>query len=293
MFARRSDIPLDKDAHSQFLPWLIAFMVFLSVLAVAGMLTLELAARKWDQGISGTLSVQIIPAENRRADELHLREALNILARSSEIARYETLSEKSLLKLLEPWLGSNIQTGDLPVPQIIEVELKPGTGLDASGLTKRLSARIPGVVVDDYQIWLQKFLRLIRTIEAVATAVLFFIALATIGTVVFTTRTGLAIHREAIEVLHLIGAEDRYVASQFAGRALILGLKGGLFGLLLAAPTVFAIAYLARSMDDTVMPDLTFTIWHWGTLAGLAGAVAIIAMMSAYFTVLRMLNKML
>jgi len=293
LFTRRSDIPLDKDANSQFLPWLIAFMVFLSILAVAGMLTLELAARKWDRGISGTLSVQIIPADSAKADELHLQEALNILARSPEVARYETLSEQGLIKLLEPWLGSTIQSGDLPIPQIIEVELKKDSGLDAAGLSKRLSTRIPGIVVDDYQIWLQKFLRLIRTVEAVATAVLFFIALATIGTVIFTTRTGLLIHREAIEVLHLIGAEDRYVAGQFAVRALLLGLKGGLLGLALAGPTVFAIAYLARSMDDALMPTLTFTVWHWATLAGMAAVVAVIAMMSAYFTVLRMLHKML
>ena len=38
MFTRRSDLPLDKDALSRFLPWLIAFMVFLAVLAMANAL---------------------------------------------------------------------------------------------------------------------------------------------------------------------------------------------------------------------------------------------------------------
>ena len=43
MFARRSDLPLDKDALSRFLPWLIAFMVFLAVMAMAGVLVLNLS----------------------------------------------------------------------------------------------------------------------------------------------------------------------------------------------------------------------------------------------------------
>ena len=80
-------------------------------------------------------------------------------------------------------------------------------------------------------------------------SILALIGLATIGTVIFTTRTGLAVHQEAIEVLHLIGAQDSYIARQFATRALMLALRGGLIGLALAVPTLIAIGILSAAMD--------------------------------------------
>ncbi|MFQ5765064.1 MAG: cell division protein FtsX, partial [Rhodospirillales bacterium] len=182
---------------------------------------------------------------------------------------------------------------DLPLPRLVDVELRAGASLDVSVLARRLAARVPGASVDDHRVWLDRLVKLIRTVEGLATLVLVFIALATVGTVVFTTRTGLAIHREAIEVLHLIGAQDSYVARQFASRALALGLKGGVIGLLLAVPTLLGIGYLAREMDPNMLPDITLGPGHWVAIAGLPLAVALIAMLTARTTVMKTLARML
>ena len=293
MFARRSDLPLDKDALSRFLPWLIAFMVFLAVLAMAGVLVLNTIAARWDRGITGTLTVQIVPADDPSKDDERLQKVLKILAETPEVDRFETLGDDKLLALLEPWLGTGAGAQDLPLPRLVDVELKPDSKLDVEALSRRVEARVPGVSIDDHSLWLERLVRLIRTVEGLASMVLVLIALATVGTVVFTTRTGLAIHRNAIEVLHFIGAQDSYVASQFAGRALTLGLKGGVVGLLLAAPTLWGIGVMARQMDSGLLPDITLGPVHWAALAGLPVAVALIAMMTARLTVLKTLSRML
>ncbi|MEE9317276.1 MAG: FtsX-like permease family protein [Rhodospirillales bacterium] len=293
MFARRSDLPLDKDALSRFLPWLIAFMVFLAILAMAGVLVLNATASRWDQGIRGTLTVQVMPAEDPAKDDERLQAVLSVLAQMPEIDRYETLTDDRLLKLLEPWLGPTAGSRDLPLPRLVDVELKTGADLNAEVLSRQLAARVPGTSVDDHRIWLKRLVRLIQTVEGLATLVLAFIALATVGTVVFTTRTGLDIHREAIEVLHLIGAQDSYVAGQFASRAFSLGLKGGVFGLLLAVPTLLGIGYLAQQMDSSLLPDITLGPVHWSALAGLPLVVSLIAMVTARMTVMKTLSRML
>lgn len=293
ILAGRSDLPLDRDEHSRFLPWLIAFMVFLSILAVAGMLVLNATASRWDTGVRGTFTVQVVPTEDAAADEARLNEVLTILATTPEIARYDALDESRLIRLLEPWVGAGAGKGDLPLPQLIDVELKPATDLTAAELGKRLSERVKGVGIDDHRVWLDRLVRMIETFEALALVVLFFIVLATVGTVVFTTRTGLAIHREAIEVLHLIGAHDTYIARQFARRALGLGVWGGLLGLLLALPTLWVLAHLAQSLDQRLMPDIGFGPVHWGLLVALPVCVALIAMTTARVTVLRNLSRML
>lgn len=293
MFSRRSDLPLDKDALSQFLPWLIAFMVFLAVIAMGGMLALQTVSARWDKGISGTLTVQITPVDDPAKDFERLQAVLAVLAETPEIARYESLDDDRLMQLLQPWLGPTAAARDLPIPRLIDVELKEKATLDAQTLVKRLQARVPGVAIDDHRVWLDRMVRLIHTVQALASAVLAFIALATVGTVVFTTRTGLAIHREAIEVLHLIGAQDSYVARQFAGRALGLGLKGGIIGLMLALPTLLGIGYLAEQMDSSLIPTIRLGPAHWTVLGALPLVVAGIATVTARLTVLRTLRRML
>lgn len=293
IFVRRSDLPLDRDSLSRFLPWLIAFMVFLAVMALAGMLVLNAVAARWDRGVTGTLTVQVVPSAKAAEDDERLQKILKILAETPEIARFETLADERLLALLEPWLGTGAGTEDLPLPRLVDVELKPGAKLDVDALSRRMEARVPGVSIDDHSIWLKRLVGLIRTIEGLATLVLIFIALSTIGTVVFTTRTGLAIHRNAIEVLHFIGAQDSYVAAQFAGRALSLGLKGGVIGLLLAAPTLWGIGVMAGKMETGMLPDVALSLIHWSVLAGLPVIVAVIAMLTARITVMKTLARML
>ncbi len=293
MFARRSDLPLDKDALSRFLPWLIAFMVFLAVMAMAGVLVLNTVAARWDRGVSSTLTVQIIPADNAIDDDARLQVVLKILTETPEVEHFETLGDDKLLALLEPWLGTGAGVRDLPLPRLVDVELKPKAKLDVDALSRRMEARVPGVSIDDHSVWLKRLVGLIRTVEGLATLVLVFIALSTIGTVVFTTRTGLAIHRNAIEVLHFIGAQDSYVAAQFAGRALMLGLKGGVIGLLLAVPTLLGIGVMAGKMESGMLPDITLDPVHWSAWAGLPIIVALIAMLTARSTVMKTLARML
>jgi len=48
-----------------------------------------------------------------------------------------------------------------------------------------------------------------------ALAVLVLIAVGTAATVAFATRAGLATHRELVELLHLMGAQDHFIASAF------------------------------------------------------------------------------
>ena len=277
MFTRRSDLPLDQDTLSRFLPWLIAFMVFLAALAMAGMLVLDATAERWDKGISGTLTQQV----------------LLLLGETPEVHRFETLGDAKLMALLEPWLGAAAASGDLPLPGLVDVELKADAKLDVEMLSQRMEARVPGVTIDDHSVWLARLVRLIRTVEGLATMVLAFIGFATVGTVVFTTRTGLAIHRNAIEVLHFIGAQDSYIANQFASRALSLGLKGGVIGLLLAGPTLWGIAVMARQMEAGLLPEITLGPVHYSAVAALPLTIAFIAMLTARLTVMKTLSRML
>ncbi len=304
MFTRRSDLQLERDSLGRFLPWLIAFMVYLSILALAGMLVLDDIAGRWGRGMSGAMTVQMTPSpdaggsgaaarEAEKRDNKKLQVALGILKTTRGVARAKILAEAKLMALLEPWLGGGAFGADLPLPGLIDVEIEDGAQIDMVTLEHRLKATAPGAVIDDHGVWLEHLINLIQTVKALALAVLLFIALATTGTVIFATRTGLAIHHEAIEVLHLIGAQDSYIARQFASRALMLGLRGGIIGLLLALPTLWGIGYLAGSLQSGLLPEFSLGLFHWMILGCLPVAVALIAMISARLTVMKTLARML
>ena len=292
MLSRRSDLPLDRDELSRFLPWLVTFMVYLAVLALAGTLMLNTLAERWDRDVSGTLTVQISPGAGPRDDEARLHTALAMFRELPGVAYAEPLDQGSLMALLEPWLGDMEATADLPLPQLIDVALTPDAELDIAALSRRLAATVSGATIDDHSIWLARLVGMVRAVEVLAGAILVLICVSTVGTVIFTTRTGLAVHREAIEVLHLIGAQDTYIARQFASRAMALGLRGGVVGLALAVPTLLGIGFLSARLEAGLLPRLTLSVEHWLALAILPLAAALIAMLTARFTVMRTLARM-
>lgn len=301
MLIRRTDLPLERDSVGRFLPWLIAFMVYLAVLALAGVMVLNATASRWNTGISGTLTIQIAPLETRGQDQsqilekedLRIQDTLRVLRSTPGISRADIIAGSEIMALLEPWLGSLGKAEELPLPHLIDVELGDSANLDVAALSKRLEEVVSGISIDDHRIWLDRLIRLIQTVEVLAIGVLVLIGLATIGTVIFTTRTGLAIHQEAIEVLHHIGARDSYIAGQFANRALVLGLRGGCIGLLLGIPSLLGIGYLAALMETSLLPGFSLSTLHWAALASLPLGVALIAMLTAQLTVIRNLAKMI
>ena len=147
--------------------------------------------------------------------------------------------------------------------------------------------------MDDHGVWLARLIEMVRTLEALAAGVLALIVSAAMGTVIFTTRTGLTVHAEAIEVLHLTGAQDSYIAKQFAGRAWAMGFKGGLIGLVLAALTLFILSYVADRLQAGMLPELSLPIAGWVSLAVLPLAAGLVAGLTARFTVMRTLRRMI
>jgi cell division transport system permease protein len=289
---RQLNLALEKDDTNRFLPWLIAFMVLLAALSIAGMLMLHQISGVFEHGIQDTMTVQIPAGENIEADEKNVSEALEALKKVDGVLSSNRISAGEISRLLKPWLGETAGSDGLPLPQIIDVEVDRSSNLTAEKLNDFLSPLIPGATVDDHSVWLTSLVDTLHSTELIALSVVFLITLATIGTVVFTTRTGMGIHRQTIEVLHFVGAQDEFIARQFATRAFIVGLQGGIVGILLAAPILYLFDYILRNLEEDLLPRASLDISIWISVGVIVPAVALIAMMTARSTVLKTLKKM-
>lgn len=291
MAKRRAELPLARDPASRLLPWIIAFMVYLAGLALSGALVVGDALRAWERSRTGMLTVEV-PAAADGSTELRLEKALEVLHETEGVVRATALTRAELVALLEPWLGEGRVAQGLPLPGLIDVTVAPGAALDLAALERRVAAAVPGASVDDPERWLRPLVNAARSVQAVAAAVVILVVAALAVTVVLATRTGLSVHHEAIEVLHLIGAQDWYVARQFQVHALWLGLKGGLVGAGLAALTVVGIASAGADLETALLPRVELGPAGWAALAALPLMTALLAMITARVTVLRVLVRL-
>lgn len=296
MLRRRLDLPLDRDGSNRFLPWIVALMVYLSSLALAGTLVVRDVVERWDQGLRGTVTVELPAAPAGGKDDGAVNMALGLLRSAPGVVSAEPLDAKRTAQLLAPWLGGNIDVTELPVPRLIDLRVDPGR-VDLAALTQRIKAAIPGAEVDDHRRWLDRVIRTGLALQAVAAAIVVLVGAAAVLAVVFATRTGLAVHHSVVEVLHLIGARDGYIARQFEWHALRLGIEGGIVGLLLAVLTVAGVAGAAQrvgAIDDLtrLLPLVEAPLYEWALLLLLPLAAGLIAMLTARITVLRALARM-
>ncbi|MEI7607361.1 MAG: hypothetical protein WCJ64_08240 [Rhodospirillaceae bacterium] len=293
MIRQRLDLPLAEDSTGRFLVWIMAVMIYLAIVALAGSMVLAGMAGRWESGLTGRLTVQIAPLPDQAVPPLAQRTevTLALLRSTPGVVRAEPVGAAAAHKLLEPWLG-NALLDDLPLPALIDVEVGPAAGLDAPALAEKLSASVAGARLDNHAAWLADLRILAHTAQMVALAVIVLVGGAAVASVVFAVRTGLAIHSPVVELLHIMGATDAYVARQFQTHVAGLALRGGVVGLGLAALTLLALRLAAGDTPVGLMPDMTLGPREWLALAAVPLVVAALAVITARWTVLRVLTRM-
>lgn len=292
------DLPLERDATARFLPWIIAFIVFLAALSLAAAMVADGALGKWNRGLSNSLTVQVpLAVEGSAPTNARVDSVLALLRATPGVTKAERVSDEKIKALLEPWLGKSIGAADLPLPVLIGVEIKDAQLVDFDALTQRLQAIAPDISLDSHRLWLDALVGRARIAQFMALGIVLLNGLAAIATVIFATRTGLMVHRAMIEVLHLMGATDGYIARQFAGQALRLGLRGGLIGIvpaLLALLLVTNAWGLAGGANAGGVLGLQIELkpLQWAALLMVPLITAAIAVFTARRTVLAMLAKL-
>lgn len=280
-----------REPGSRMLPLVIAVMVYLAALSITSFGAMSSALGGWRADLASTLTVQV-PARPDATLKQRIDATLQVLRSWPGIADARPLTEAELKRLLEPWLGSEASLSDLPVPHLIDVGLKPGAAIDSTALSAALEKAAPGVALDSNQDWVNQVVRMGELIQAVALAIIILVSVAGVAIIVFATRAGLSVHHETIEILHLMGAHDAFIAKEFQNRYFRLGVLGGILGLLIAAASLFAALHVVRSSEGPWLPRLVPSVGAYLVLGLLPVASGVLAMVTARVTVLRTLGRM-
>jgi cell division transport system permease protein len=207
----------------------VAIMTFLASITTGTVLLVSASAAEWQSDVASEITMQVRPLAGRDIERDAVAVA-EVLRTQPGIVEVRPFTKDESAKLLEPWLGSGLSLDDLPVPRVIVARIAPGAVLDLAGLRGRVAQAAPSASVDDHRAWIERMRSMTGAIVFAGIGILVLVIIATIISVSFATRGAMAANRPIVEVLHFVGAGDRYIANRFLRHFLRLGLEGGLIG---------------------------------------------------------------
>jgi len=207
----------------------VAIMTFLASLTTGAVLLVSASASEWQSEVGSEITVQIRPAAGRDLDRDSLA-AADIVRGRPGVVEVRQYSKEESQKLLEPWLGSGLSLDELPVPRVVVARIAPGVVLDLDGMRAAVARVAPTASVDDHRAWIERMRAMTSATVFAGCGILGLVVVATIISVSFATRGAMVSNRPIVEVLHFVGATDRYIANRFFRHFLMLGLQGGVIG---------------------------------------------------------------
>jgi cell division transport system permease protein len=253
----------------------VAIMTFLASLTTGAVMLVRANAADWQAEVLREVTIQIRPAEGRNSDAA-VQTAADIARGLAGVSGVRPYSQAESASLLEPWLGKGLALDELPVPRVIVVKLASGAELDIAALRQALADKVPGATVDDHRGWIGRMRAIADFVMVGGIIVLGLVIAVTILSVNFATRGAMAANRPVIEVLHYVGAQDRFIAGQFQRHFLWLGLKGGAIGGA-AAILVFALIAPVEVMIRGNAEADQFAALFGSITLGFSGYLVIIA----------------
>lgn len=276
------------------MPWVIAIMIALTVVAAASALALRHAAQAASADLEGGVTVQIVsaaPAQRQRQADA----ALAVLAHAPGVVSAKAVPQDQLDALVEPWLGTRAgdDVDDLPIPALIDVRLaSTATPARLDGLRKSLAATAPAARIDAQSSWLSPVFRAINALQWAAGGLIALFAFATVSAVLLASRNALGTHRETIEIVHMLGATDVQIARVFQRSMATDAAMGGVVGLLAGVVTVLGLARQFAALGSGMVAQGSLAWTDWVALAGIPIAGVLLVMVTARLTVLAALRRM-
>lgn len=276
------------------MPWVIAIMIALTVMAAAAGLALGNLVDRARADLSGALTVQIVEA-NAEVRAAQAERAAELLLADEAVSGLRIIPPGELAELLAPWIGTSGDQGDaVPIPALIDVQL---SGLadtaEIARLNALLEAEIPGARVDAQSDWLRPVYDALASLQYLALALIVLLAFTSAGAVWLAARSSFTNHSKTVEIVHLLGGTDRQIARIFQRSVTIDAMVGGVIGLVLGVLAVLLIGSQFGAIDSGMVAGGNLRRLDWVVLAAIPVIGVLLAMLTARITVMSALRRML
>jgi cell division transport system permease protein len=284
----RYDFPFTQRDSYAVLPWVLGFMVYLTLLCAVLAMNITQMREHWQANYGHSVTLHL-PATGKQV--MAVRDGLaQALATHADVEKVAWLQEDAVRTLLVPWLGDSTASASLPLPMIADVQLASKT--DTAVFKQWVLERFKGVEVEDHAQWLSEFNRLVATIGRLAIGIVLLIAVLTSMIIIMSTRTDIALHQATVDLLRGLGAENRYIAWQFVMKSFAMSMRGVAIGVIGAMGTVGLFWMISRHLQTPFLPSVGLGWAHGVMCVLIVGASLALTALAARATVLKQLKML-
>lgn len=280
-----------SDAREAALFFVVGALCFLAALAALTTRGTYKAAEAWGAQIEGDLTVIMRDTDRRTAEE-----AASRVSNFANVFEARILNDSEVETLLEPSFGPGGMPQGLPVPFLMVVQ----ADMAVADPTQAIEG-----VLDDLQIdgsvagnagYAENVRGGLNTLRLMALSIVALLSATAVAVIAFATHAALLARRDIVDVLHLSGAEDRYIAGLFERRFWILALQAGIGGAIAALMVTALIVFSgssAEGVEAQLLPQLSLDFWDIVILLVTPIMAGLAARMAARLTVLASLKDTL
>lgn len=295
---RKYDLPLNKGSGGIFLKVLMGLMTILALFALSASFALSEITDRWSSGLENKATIEI-PAEDGNGNILSQKainktsqNILSYLQNHQNVKTVEIMPEQEIKDMVSPWLGNDITFENVPLPGILSVTFKKKIDIDTKTLENRLKDFGNHVRLDTHGAWLADLLKFTGALNFAALLISTLISITTIVAVAGAVQSRMAIYDEELELLHLMGAGDRYISGQLQRYSFITCFQGSAIGALIGMVLLFFTGLVLKQKNISLIPDFDLNTLQLLVLITLPLFVALLGLITARQTVLRVLSKM-
>ena len=300
LLRRQGSLVPQRSIAGRSLVMVIAIMTFLACLAAGAAYLVALAVNDWTSSIASEMTIEVRPMPGRDI-EADVAAAADAARKTKGVTEVKVYTRPESEALLQPWIGTGLDVTDLPIPRMITLAQEPHARPDTADLSRRLAALGPAASLDDHRAFISRLSTMANALIVVAVGIVVLVLAASALAVGFATRSAVALNHEVVEVLHLVGADDNFVAREFQRRFFALGIEGGALGAVAAAVCYFIAGILSTKFASSAAADqmeAVFGSFRFGALgyvliAAVAVTVAYSTSLVSRLTVKRRLRSML
>ncbi len=290
-----TDIPLEQDIQTRLVITLITLMSFMLILSCAGVIILNNIANKWSSGLENKITIEIT-AESKNGNiisqskiQKETQRVYKAIKSDSAVKSAKILDEKEIRELISPWVGNDLTLDGIPIPGLIAIETKTADANTIKRLRQTVKSSSKYANLETHKEWLNDFLTLLSSLKTIGTAVAALVFVITITSIATAMHTRLSLYKKDVKLLHLMGADDKYIVKQFTPHAVIITLKGSVIGVLCALLTIIATSTM---IGTTIIPEHNLSILWYATLSLSPIFITFIAYSISRVTLLHTLMKM-
>ncbi len=298
LLGRKNEIPTENEESSLFMYVFTSIYMYLFIVILAIVLAINSMVGNWKTDIMGAITVQIIPVEdeNKRVDAEKTLEqqnkVLQFMENLSAVESVKALDRPTLEKLMTPWLGNKVDISSLPIPVLLDVKLKPDAELNYDEVTRGLKTVSANASIDNHRLWLNRLIKFAASLKAIAISILAMVTGICAFSIYYSARTSLGINFNTIEILHIIGARDDYIAGQYAATYAKIGFFAGVIGLMVAVPSIILVGKIGISTGSGLINGASLSNADWVLILITPLFSLLYSRITAYYTVRKSLEKL-